>query len=269
MSKQGAFKFWGGVKGFDTKAAAAELLTYFMVVSGIVGAVLGIVIGSLVAIVGVPDKIGLLIGVIIVAGSLVFGSVSFSQGGADETRFLGLTELSGDLHPRVVSLLEGLSATVGIDMPGAYLLDEPQINTVAIVGPGRQGAFVVTSGALELLTRMELEAIIARELVKIRTGQVQYEARLRAFQRTMGKYSQRFVPSAHSHEMLGRDIANDIGGITITRFPPALISAMERAEEISVRPSKDTERRLFAQFWFIPEFDDIEMDQRIAELSGF
>ena len=269
MAKQSTFKIWGGVESFDPKKGAVEVLSYYLMASGITGVVLGAAIGSLIAAVGVPDNVSALIGVAIFAAALLVGFSLYLQSGGDETEMLDLVELDNSSAPRLTSLVEGITASIGIDMPPVYLLEEPQINATCIVAPGRLGAVVVTSGALELLTRLELEAVLARELVRLRSGEVVFEARLRSFRRTMASISPRFVPVVYTREMLGRDIAADVAAMTVTRFPPALLSALQKADAIRVPPSKDRDRCLFAQFWFIPELRDVSTDERIIEISEF
>ncbi len=269
MAKQSTFKIWGGVESFDPKKGAVEVLSYYLVASGVAGGIAGTVIGSLIAIAGVPDNLSGLIGVAIFAASLLIGFSLYGQSGGDETAMLDLVELDNLSAPRIISLVEGISASIGIDMPPVYLLDEPQINATCIVASGRAGSIVITSGAMELLSRLELEGLLARELVRLRSGEVIYEGRLRSFRRAMSRVSPRFIPVAYSREMLGRDIAADIAAITVTRFPPALLSALQKADAIKVPPSTEADRRLFAQFWFLPELSDVSTDERITEISDF
>ncbi len=269
MAKQSKFKIWGGVPSFDPKAAGLEVLNYFLLASAVIGAILGLVVGSLVAIVGVPDKISTIIGFIIFGAAILIGSTSYSQAGADETKLLGAIPLDLEHYRRLGSLVEGISASIGIEAPNVMLLDELQVNAISIVGPMRTGTLVITNGALEMLSRLELESLVARELVKIRTGEVYYEARLRSFRRIFSRYSPRLLPYSYTREMLGRDIAGDIGAVTVTRFPPALISALIRANEVVTPRPATASRRLFAQFWFIPELDGVTIDERVMEMSEF
>lgn len=269
MSKQSTFKIWGGVESFDPKKGAVEVLSYYVFAAAVAGIILGTVLGSLIAIVGVPDNLAGIIGFVIAAAAVLVGFSLYGQSGGDETGLLDLVELDAVQSPRVISLVEGISATIGLEMPAVYLLDEPQINATAIAGPHRSGAVVLTSGATELLSRLELEAVIARELARLRSGEILFEARLRSFRSAMSKVSPRFLPVVYTREMLGRDIAADVGALTATRFPPALITALQKADEVRVPPSQDPKRRLFSQFWFIPELREVSTDERIIEISEF
>lgn len=269
MTKQTKFKIWAGVSSFEPKAAAIEILNYFLIASATLGAILGLVIGSLVAIVGVPDRISTIIGFIIFLASLIVGSTSYKQSGGDESKMIGARMVALEDYPRLGSLVEGVSASIGIELPHVMLLDELQINAIVIVGPQRSACLVVTTGALELLTRLELEAIVARELVKVRSGEVFYHARLRSFRKIFSRYLSKILPTSYTKEMMGRDIAGDIGAVTVTRFPPALISALQRGDQVKSVKRVVNDRRLFAQFWFIPELDGVTADERIMEMSEF
>ncbi len=269
VAKQSTYTLWGGLEGFDPKKGAAEVVSYYVAVGGVAGVVLGVVIGVLLAAAGVPGGVAGFAGVVILVASLVIALVGYSQAGGDETRLLDLTPLDADSAPRAESLVEGISATIGLEPPGVYLLDEPQVNALALQGPGRSGAVVVTSGALELLTRLELEALLARELVKIRSGEVAFEAKVRSFRRVVGRFWPGAVPTVYTRAMLGRDIAGDVGALTATRFPPALISLLQKAEQIKVQPATDPKRRLFGPFWFIPELREVVTSERLTEISEF
>lgn len=269
MPKQSTFKIWGGVPSFDPKVGALEVLNYFLIASAIIGSIVGLVVGSLIAIAGVPDRLSTIIGFMIFGASLIIGSTTYKKSGNDESQLLGVVTINLDQSPRLGSLVEGISASIGVELPLVMLLDELQINAIAIVGPDRAGTLVITSGAIELLSRLELEAIVARELVKIRSGEVYYHARLRSFRKMFSRYVKRLIPREYTKEMLGRDIACDIGGVTVTRFPPALISALQRADELKLKPASNLNRRLFAQFWFIPELNGVSVDERVMEMSEF
>ncbi len=269
VAKQSTYPLWGGIDGFDPKRGSAEVVSYYLAVGAIVGVVLGVVIGVLIAMAGVPTGASTIAGAAVLVGSLVVAAVGYSQAGVDESHLLDLALLDDDNAPRAESLVEGISASIGLEPPNVFLLDEPQINALAIQGPDRAGAVVVTSGALELLTRLELEALLARELVKIRSGEVGFEAKVRAFRRVVGRFWPGAVPTVYTHAMLGRDIAADVGALTATRFPPALISLMLKAEEIKVQPTADPKRRLFGPFWFIPELRDVVTAERLTEISEF
>ncbi|MYA84322.1 MAG: hypothetical protein F4Y12_01930, partial [Acidimicrobiaceae bacterium] len=73
-------------------------------------------------------------------------------------------------HPRLENLLEGSCTTHGFHEPSVHVVESPAINA-ASVGLRRPAAhLVITRGALSSLDRLELEAVVARQLCAIRRG---------------------------------------------------------------------------------------------------
>ncbi len=64
-------------------------------------------------------------------------------------------------------LVENLSITAGLPMPGIYTMDEIQPNAFATGRNPEHGVIVVTQGLMDKLERVELEAVIAHELAHI------------------------------------------------------------------------------------------------------
>ncbi|TSC91427.1 MAG: Protease HtpX [Parcubacteria group bacterium Licking1014_17] len=64
-------------------------------------------------------------------------------------------------------LVENLSITAGLPMPKVYIIDSPQINAFATGRNPEHSALAVTTGALQRLTKTELEGVIAHEMSHI------------------------------------------------------------------------------------------------------
>lgn len=70
-------------------------------------------------------------------------------------------------YPELYNIVENLSISAGIPMPGVYLTSEGQINAFA-TGRNKENASVaVTEGALARLNRQELEGVLAHEMSHI------------------------------------------------------------------------------------------------------
>lgn len=67
-------------------------------------------------------------------------------------------------NPMLYNLVENLSITAGLPMPRVYITAEPQINAFATGRDPVHAAIAVTSGALERLSKPELEGVLAHEL---------------------------------------------------------------------------------------------------------
>ena len=64
-------------------------------------------------------------------------------------------------------VVENLSITAGLPMPKLYIIDAPQINAFATGRSAKHAAVAVTTGALEKLSGVELEGVLAHELSHI------------------------------------------------------------------------------------------------------
>src|SRR3989344_5755769 len=67
-------------------------------------------------------------------------------------------------NPELYNLVENLAITAGLPMPKVYITPELQINAFATGRDPAHAAIAVTRGALEKLTKTELEGVLAHEL---------------------------------------------------------------------------------------------------------
>lgn len=121
---------------------------------------------------------------------------------------------------RLCNLVEGLCAGAGVHPPRLVVVDSPGLNAMAAGTSGRRALLAVTSGLLAEMDRIELEAVLAEELWMIRHDEV---IPLTVMAATFGLVR----PLAVGHD---RDAAADQGAISLTRYPPALASALEKIE---------------------------------------
>ncbi|MFM8268346.1 MAG: M48 family metallopeptidase [Ilumatobacteraceae bacterium] len=71
-------------------------------------------------------------------------------------------------YRRLYNLVEGLCIASGLPMPRIYIVDDPAPNAFATGRNPKHAAIAVTSGLLESLDRVELEGVIAHELSHVR-----------------------------------------------------------------------------------------------------
>jgi heat shock protein HtpX len=71
-------------------------------------------------------------------------------------------------YRRLHNLVEGLCIAAGLPKPRVYLVDDPAPNAFATGRNPKHAAIAVTTGLLEKLNRVELEGVIAHELSHIR-----------------------------------------------------------------------------------------------------
>ena len=148
-------------------------------------------------------------------------------------------------HPRLENLLEGSCTTHGFHEPSVHVVESPAINA-ASVGLRRPAAhLVVTRGALSSLDRLELEAVVARQLCAIRRG-VAFATVLASVSRLPGAAPATAEAAAR---VSGFDAVSsvDVEAARLTGFPPALASALRGSVE---GPGLDTARAT-AHLWMV------------------
>ncbi len=121
------------------------------------------------------------------------------------------------LHARLFNLVEGLGAAAGVPQPALVVIESPALNAVAVGRDPRHATLAVTTGLLGTLGRVELEAVVAEALVRI-------------------KRRDTLAPTlAVAAGPLGRlavatpapDTAADLEAVAVTRYPPGLAAALE------------------------------------------
>jgi len=73
-----------------------------------------------------------------------------------------------EVYRRLHNIVEGLCIAGGLPKPRVYIVDDPAPNAFATGRDPKHAAIAVTTGLLEKLNRVELEGVIAHELSHIR-----------------------------------------------------------------------------------------------------
>lgn len=119
---------------------------------------------------------------VVAAGSLYRTHQLRQGGGAAVAEMLGATLMpsaSDDpLLRRLSNVVEEMAIASGLPVPPVYILQQSGINAFA-AGFGRSDAIIaVTTGAIEMLNRDELQGVIAHEFSHILNGDTQLKMRL-------------------------------------------------------------------------------------------
>ena len=117
----------------------------------------------------------------IILGSL-YKLVQLSAGGSAIAQYLGgviIPRGSTDpLHKKILNVVEEMAIASGMPVPQVYILNEQGINAFAAGWKTTNAVIGITQGALERLTRDELQGVIAHEFSHIFNGDMRLNIRL-------------------------------------------------------------------------------------------
>ena len=207
-------------------------------------------VGLVVALVGLlvaPPAVAVIVGLLVglaVAAAAWWGSVPLAL------HLLGAAPADPIIHARLFNLVEGLGANAGVAQPTLFVVADPGLNALTMGRSPRRALLIVTSGLLDQLNRIELEAVLAHELSHIRSedivtatvavglfGLFGGPARAATGGGAGAFLSYLLVPVA-ALAGLGlqfsidphREEAADSAGVHLTRYPPALVAALEKMQ---------------------------------------
>lgn len=83
-------------------------------------------------------------------------------------KMYGARPVSETDAPELYSTVARLSTAASLPMPKVYIMDEPQPNAFATGRNPSHGVVAVTTGIMKILTREELEGVLAHELAHIK-----------------------------------------------------------------------------------------------------
>lgn len=193
-------------------------------------------------------------------------------------------------HARLFNTTAGLCTAMGVAPPSLYVVDDPGLNVLATGTDTRSASLVVTEGVLDEFSVLELEAVVAFGLHRIKSGIVVPEtlvvttvgAALVLSEAADSKpWLARLLelPAAPILGIISRirpprqDVADDLATVGYTRSPPALASALEKMSghsALAVAP------KVIAHLWMAPplgtsarsQLADLHtsLDERVAVL---
>jgi len=135
-------------------------LVLLAVAGGAPGAVAGAVVG-IVAGPGVGAAVAVVVAVVVGLGvsRWAVGCV---------LRVIGGRRIDASGAPRLANLVDGLCATCGVRPPTLWLVPDPVPNACAVGRRPGHAVLVVTSGLLESLDTIDLEGVVAHELMHLK-----------------------------------------------------------------------------------------------------
>ncbi len=168
---------------------------FFLAVVGIIGAaaVAGYAIAEIVRQQNADQKqaidpmvfaavFGAVAGVVIVLGSLYQVIALRAGGGSSVAESVGGRPLISDTasleEKRVLNVVEEMAIASGTPVPPVYILDEPGVNAFAAGYRPSDAVIGVTRGAIQNLTREQLQGVIAHEFSHVLNGDMRMNIRM-------------------------------------------------------------------------------------------
>ena len=240
------------------KRRSVLLIAGFVVLLSLVGAAVGALVGGY----GLPGTVIALV----LSGGVAFAS--YWKADAIALAVSRAKPADPQEYQRLHNLVEGLCIAAGLPKPRVYIVDDPAPNAFATGRNPKHAAVAVTTGLLEKLNRVELEGVLAHELSHIRNydilistlavtmvgaialitnlamrmmwwngGRVRRDGDhngggnplallgfvLLIFAPLLGKVMQAAVSRK-------RETLADVSACQLTRYPPGLISALEKLQ---------------------------------------
>ena len=188
--------------------------------------VVSVVVWVALAAAGVP-----LLGAVapVAAAGLLVAALLWLRAPRVALRALQARPLMRGAHPRLENLVQGLCTTHGFSRPAVHVVETDAVNAAA-AGLRRPPAhLIVTRGALSGLDRLELEAVVTRQLCEIRRGVWTVTVLASAARVPVtGRLAARQAARARGFD---RVMDVDLESVRLTGFPPALASALKKAVE--------------------------------------
>lgn len=239
----------------SNKRKSALLITGFAVFVAVIGAIVGYLIG------GGPTST---IIALVIAGAMAVGSYWKSDSIALSVS--RAKPADPQAYQRLHNLVEGLCIAGGLPKPRVFVIEDQAPNAFATGRNPQHAAIAVTTGLLEKMNRVELEGVIAHELSHIRnydilvstlavtlvgTIAILTDLSIRMMWWNGGRVSRdgdrqggasplailgfimlilapivaRVMQAAMSRR---RETLADVSACQLTRYPPGLISALEK-----------------------------------------
>lgn len=210
----------------------------------------------------------LVVAIAIAVLALVAGGVAYVVAPRALLGRLGAVTADHLEEARLYNILEGLCLAWGLPQPELRLLADDAPNAISL-GRGPDDAVVVcTTGLIASLDRIELEAVLGHELAHVRSldilsgtvaaGTLGYLALISASARR----------GLIRRSGAGRESLADQASTTLTRYPPAMISALEKlAAAPSCRPASLTSSVAIrsGHMWLVPlDPDGSAVDSGVA-----
>jgi heat shock protein HtpX len=208
-------------------------------------------------------------------------------------------------HARLHNLVEGLCIAGGLPKPRLYIVDDEAPNAFATGRDPKHAAIAVTTGLLAKLDRVELEGVLAHELSHIKSYDILVSTlavTLVGAVALLADFTLRFLwwgGPRHRDDRSGggsgpaaviavfgfvmlvvaplaakvmqaavsrrRESLADVSGVSLTRYPPGLIAALEKLRDDTTNVHSAS--RATAHLWIESPLPRVASEGRLAWLN--
>jgi Zn-dependent protease with chaperone function len=185
----------------------------------------GVVVGVLVAVIGLVTMgpLGIAIGVVVAA---VVAAVVWVRATPALVRALGAEVADEDDQARVFNQMEGLCASMGLALPAVYVVHDEARDALVLGRRRAEAVLVVTSGLVAALDPVQLEGVLAHELMHVKCGDIVPATMAAAVVLPVASLWPGAANLVHALAGRGREFRTDQRAVGVTRYPPGLREAM-------------------------------------------
>lgn len=227
---------------------------------------LGIVLTAILTV--VLSIVGLALGVVVTAAATVVRVRTF--GSSTDRRIVdAFTTRPATTVPAAAgfcNLVAGLGASVGVEVGDLRVVDDEGCNLLVVDDGKGASAIMVTSGLLDVLSRVELEGVVARALVQIRQGDAAAVVAELAMDRAPDvKVIRTLIGGPSIVDDPDRDVLLDRDAVGVTRYPPGLLGALDACRRHTTRVAGADP--VTAPLWLADPTGVRSLDERIEVLG--
>ena len=146
----------------NRRTSVIMLATEFLLV-GVLGAVIGLL---LTRSIGAGIAVG-------TAVAIAVDAIAWSLAVRTTLSLTHAVEVTPEQAPVLHNVIEGLCIATGLPKPKVYIVDDPAPNAFAFGRSPKNAGVAVTSGLLNLMSRHELEGVLAHEMSHVRNRDIQ------------------------------------------------------------------------------------------------
>ena len=213
-----------GPEDSQARRTGGQLLAAARAVGSVPAVLLGLVVGLLAGWIA-----GLVVLVVVAVGWLLFVEVR-RRGSLDRAlASLGPSAPAGPggrSHPRWENVVDGLSKGTGVDSPELRYVAVDTVNAAALAD-GTRTVLVATEGLADQLSQVELEAVAANLLGRVRDGSAEFATLAVGLPGpslgTSGPVVRLLVSGLGDQ----RDVRSDLEAARLTRYPPGVVRALQ------------------------------------------